>query len=314
MWPFGLKANGDDEWTAVVFSSHRVEVARMRFQSARRPQLMSWDSYPREGADLDIVKRLRDAGRLGTGRCSLILPAGQYQLLQIEAPAVPAEEMRDAVRWRIKDMVGFPVEDAGIDCLPAAAPGGRASQIYVVAASRGVLQSWVHLFQDAKAPLQAIDIGELAQRNVSALFEEDGRGLAILGFDEGGGRLTFTRAGELYFTRYIEVAPEEIADAATGKAANLKERILLDVQRTLDNVDRIHSDIPIARLLVSPPPGAADFVDYLTENLYQPVAMLDLGQRIDLSAVPRLSNPAVQSAALGAIGGALRGQPVPEAP
>jgi MSHA biogenesis protein MshI len=307
MWPFRLNTTGDDGWTSVVFSGRRVDVAHVRRRSGQRPELTAWASYPREGSDLDVLKRLRGGHQLPSGTCTLLLPHGQYQLLQVEAPQVADDELRNAVRWRIKDMIDFPVEDAGIDCLPAVGGtghGGYGGQIYVVAASRGVLKSWVRLFQDAKAPLHAIDVPDLAQRNVSALFEDENRGLAMLAFDDSGGRLTFTYRGELYFARHIDVAPAEMT--AKRDADTLYERVLLDVQRTLDNVDRSYSAIPIAQLLVSPLPGAAGFVDYLKENLYQPVEMLDLGRRIDLAKVPTLGNPAAQGPALLAIGAALR--------
>lgn len=301
MWPFGLKTLGGSDWTSLVFGDRTVQLARLRRLNGGRPELLAWENYAREGADLDIVKRLRVGGRLG-GRCTLVLQHGEYQLLQVEPPPVAAGELRDAVRWKIKDMVDFPVEDAGIECLPPVT-GARAGLIYAVAASRSVLQSWARIFQDAKAPLLAIDVADLAQRNIAALFEEKNRGLALLAFDEGGGRLTFTYQGELYFSRRIEVAPAEMAAA---DAAAIFERVLLDVQRTLDNVDRSYSAITIARLLVSPPPGAAKFVDYLRENLYQPVEAIDLGRQVDLSRVPALANPTAQAQALLAIGAALR--------
>ncbi|MBI5784243.1 MAG: agglutinin biogenesis protein MshI [Rhodocyclales bacterium] len=304
MWPFGLKALGGNGWTSVVFSGRTVQLAHIRRRADERPELVGWESYPREGSDLDVVKRLRSGKRLGAGRCTLLLPHGQYQLLQVDAPAVAAEELRNAVRWKVKDMVDFPVEDAGIECLPRAA-GARAGQIYTVAASRSVLQSWVRLFQDAKAPLHAIDVTDLAQRNVSALFEDKNRGLALLAFDDSGGRLSFTFQGELYFSRHIDVVTADMANASVEPGA-LYERVLLDVQRTLDNVDRSYSNIPIARVLVAPPPGAEKFVDYLRENLYQPVEMLDFAKHVDIAKVPVLAKPAAQGQALLAIGAALR--------
>lgn len=304
---FRLNSRDENTWTAVVFDSQAVHVARVGQTPGARPVLQAWDSYPRQGGDLDVLKRLKGAGRLGPGRCTLLLPRGQYQLQQIEAPEVPAAEMRDAVRWKMKDAVDFPIENAGIDVLPPVA-AGRANQIYAVAASRAVLQSWVQLFQAAKAPLDAIDVPELAQRNIAALFEEADRGLALLAFDAGGGQLTFTYGGELYFSRHIDALPVAAGSAA---ATGLRERALLDVQRTLDNVDRGYSGIPIARLLVSPPPGVPDVVDYLRENLYQPVETLDLGQRIDLGGSPTLADPLTQGPALLAIGAALRGAEKP---
>lgn len=297
--------DGDGDWTSVVFAGDRISVARVSRRTGQIPQVIAWDVFPRQGSDLEVLKRLR--GSIGRGACTTLLYHGQYQLLLTEAPAVPEEELRHALRWRVKDMVDFPVEQAGIDYLPVPAVGGgsRGAQLYVVAASHGVLRPMVQLFQEARIGLQVIDIPELAQRNVAALFEEPNRGLAMLAFDEDGGRLTFTYGGELYVTRHIDVGAAELAKA-DDSPGGLFERVLLDVQRTLDNVDRNYSAVTITRLLVVPVPGAAGFVDYLKANLYQPVEAADLGQRLDLGAVPGLADPARQGPALLAIGAALR--------
>ena len=298
MWP--RRSQQSDNWTSVIFSPGRIDVAEVRRRTDARPEVCGWESVAFEGTELDALKRLR---RRLHGRCTTLLRHGQYQILQAEAPPVPIEERRDAVRWRIKEMVDFPVEQAGIDVLdiPAAQGGGRVPQIYAVVAGHAALAPRIHLFQDAKIPLAAVDIPEVAQRNVAALFEDENRGLALLGFDGDGGRLTFTYRGELYATRHIDVGAKELA--ASG---GVFERVLLDVQRSLDNFDRNYSFITLSRLLVAPIPGADAFVEYLKGNLYQPVALLDLAAGLDLGPVPALAEPQRQAAALLAVGAALR--------
>jgi hypothetical protein len=46
-----------------------------------------------------------------------VLGLSDYQLLQIDAPAVPADEMKAAARWQIKDKVDIPVEELTLDVL-----------------------------------------------------------------------------------------------------------------------------------------------------------------------------------------------------
>ena len=150
----------------------------------------------------------------------------------------------------------------------------------------------IHLFQDAKTPLAAIDIPELAQRNLSALFEEPNRGLAMVAFDAKGGRLTITYNGELYMTRYIDVGAAELAGP---NGASLRERVLLDIQRSLDNFDRNYSSIHLTRLLVGPLPGGDEVVAYLAANLSLPVAAANLADVLDLGAVPRLTSLEAQA-------------------
>jgi MSHA biogenesis protein MshI len=234
-------------------------------------------------------------------------------MLQVEAPSLPpdapADERRQAIRWRVKEMVDFSIEQAGVDVLDipvVQGGGGRAPQVFAVVANHSALVPRIHAFQDAKVPLEAIDIPELAQRNIAALFEEENRGLALLTFDDEGGRLTFTYRGELYAMRHIEVGRKELAAAGGEAPGGVFERVLLDVQRSLDNFDRNYSFITLTRLLVAPLPGAAAFVEYLKGNLYQPVELLDLAQGLDCERVPALADPERQAEALMAIGAALR--------
>lgn len=301
MWP--RRSQQSDNWVSVVFSSGRIDVAEIQRRTDARPALSDWNSLALDGSELDALKRLRP--RLH-GRCTTLLGHGQYQMLQVEAPQVSAEERRDALRWRVKEMVDFPVEAAGVDVLDIPAKqGGRPAQVFAVLASHAFLTPRIRLFQDAKIPLEAIDVPELAQRNVAALFEEENRGLALLAFDEDGGRLTFTYGGELYAMRHIDVTSLDLAAPGGDAPGGIFERVLLDVQRSLDNFDRNFSFITLARLLVAPVPGASTFVEYLKGNLYQPVALLNLAEGLDLAGTP-LTEPALQAQALLAVGAALR--------
>ena len=82
----------------------------------------------------------------------------------------------------------------------------RSHYVYAVSARNDRIAACMKLFHDAGFPLQAIDVPEMAQRNIAALFEEPGRGLAMLAFDERGGLLTFTSGGELYMARQTDIS------------------------------------------------------------------------------------------------------------
>jgi MSHA biogenesis protein MshI len=295
-------------WTSVLIDDTRIGIAAVRRRKDQPPQVLRWDQFASEGADrLAALKRLRGAQHLDRARCTTLLRHGQYQMLQLDAPPVPREERASALRWRIKEMVDFPVDRAGIGVLDIPTPEapGRTPQVLVVAARHDFLAPPIQLFQGAKVDLQAIDIPELAQRNVAALFEEPNRALAFLAFDEDGGRLTFSAGGELYVSRHIDVSRSALA-AGNGDLGGLYERVLLDVQRSLDNFDRHFSFVSLAKLVVAPVAPGGAFVDYLKANLYQPVEAMDLQRVMDVAAVPRLADPMQQADALLAIGAALR--------
>jgi MSHA biogenesis protein MshI len=305
MWPRRSQQSVGKDWTSVLFLPARVEIAEVQRRTDAAPRVVDWETVAvATDAEFEALKTVRK--RLAGRRCTTLLGYGQYQMVQVEAPQGPAEERRDAVRWRIKEMVDFPVDAAGIDVLDIPAQGARTPQIFAVAASHACLTPRIHAFQDAKLALAAIDIPELAQRNVAALFEDPERGLALLAFDDDGGCLTFTFKGELFASRHIEVTRKALSEATGEALAALHERVLLDVQRSLDNFDRNYNFITLTRVLVAPFPGAAAFVDYLRGNLYQPVEVLDLGKVLDISGVPALAQPEQQGQALLAIGAALR--------
>ncbi len=306
---FWQKQAEADGWTSIVFGVDRIAIADVAYRRDERPLVRACDSFAREGSELDALKRLKNAKRLARNRCTTLLWHGQYQLLQVDAPDgakdMPREELREVLRWRVKEMVDFPVDRASIDILDIPAPGSRTPQLWVVVASHDILQPRVHLFQDAKTPLAAIDVPELAQRNLAALFEDPNRGLALVSFDNKGGVLTISFQGELFMTRHIDVSGPELVGP---QAETLHERVLLDIQRSLDNFDRNYSSVPLTRLLVGPLPGGEAFVEYLRTNLSLPVASANLADVLDIEATPRLAETAAQAESWLALGAALREQ------
>ena len=306
---FWQKQAEADGWTSIVFGVDRIAIADVALRRDERPLVRACDSFAREGSELDALKRLKNAKRLARNRCTTLLWHGQYQLLQVDAPDgakdMPREELREVLRWRVKEMVDFPVDRASIDILDIPAPGSRTPQLWVVVASHDVLHPRVHLFQDAKTPLAAIDVPELAQRNLAALFEDPNRGLALVSFDNKGGVLTISFQGELFMTRHIDVSGPELVGP---QAETLHERVLLDIQRSLDNFDRNYSSVPLTRLLVGPLPGGEAFVEYLRTNLSLPVASANLADVLDIEATPRLAETAAQAESWLALGAALREQ------
>lgn len=239
---------------------------------------------------------------------STVLENSEYQMVVVEAPNVPAEELKAAVRWRVKDTLNYHVDDAMIDVLqiPSAKQGAEhVKSLYVVAAPNEVIKKRISLFEGAKLDLNIIDIPEMAQRNIAALYEDEGRGLALLTFDETGGILTFTCGGELYLARRIEISIGQLQDADDNLRRQAIDRIDLEVQRSLDYFDRQFNHLTVSRMLVAVP-RQIGLIEVLNENLSVSVERLDLAQVLDMTAVPELDNEEAQMDAVYAIGAALR--------
>jgi MSHA biogenesis protein MshI len=255
-------------------------------------------------ATVDALARFGKQLRASQRHCTTLLSHGQYQMLSVEAPNVPPEELKDAVCWRLKDMLDFPVEQATIDLIDAPVDKkavARKHMLLAVAARNEVIAQRQQVFSQAKIGLSVIDIPDMAQRNISALMEQEGRGLAMVSFDAHGGLLTVTQGGELYLSRRIEVSlPQLMADDAQ---ANYFDRLTLELQRSLDHCDRQYHFIVIAKLVLAPIDLPA-LQAHLTASLYIPVKMLDLADIVDLSQAPALA--AAPSRFFLCLGAALR--------
>jgi len=299
------------DWLAVVFSADRVEVAQVDQGSGSRPAVTICDSYARGAVDVDTLRRLGKSLRVHRYRCSSLLRAGEYQMQLVEAPNVPAAEVKAAVRWKLKDLLDYPVDAATVDVVDVPSDGsghGRAHYVYAVSARNDQIAKWQKLFHNACVDLDAIDVPEMAQRNVARLFEQPGRGLAMLVFDDDGGLLTFTSGGELYMARRTDITLAQLGAPAAETRQQALDRLVLELQRSLDHFDRQFPRLSVARLLLAPLPTGTGVQQYLADNLYLPVQTLDLNEVMDFPGAPQLREPERQGTRLHLIGAALRAE------
>lgn len=256
------------------------------------------------------IRKLADELHLEKYRCSLLLNPGEYQLLQVEKPNVPADELKQAVRWRLKDLIDYPVEQATVDVIDIPSDPnnpGRTQFLYAVAARNELIADRMHrLMESGGLTLEAIDIPELAQRNVASYLEEEGRGLAMLSFNQSGGLLTFTASGELYHARQIDTALAQISVDDEEMQSRVFDRVALELQRSLDNFERQFPYIAINRLLLAPFPAREAFREFIASYLGLPVAIFNLDEVFDLTGVAGLDDLASQAQLFSVLGAGLR--------
>lgn len=307
MWP-KLGAKFDAGWMSVVRQGDRIDLARVIRAAGGSPQITLCDSFRIEGSEADSLSRLALSHGLKRFRCATLLDESDYRLVQLDAPAVPAEERVQALRWRLKDVVDFPVDDAAVSIADIPTEGGRQASVFAVASPAAVVGERMALYHEKKIPLEAIDIPEMAVRNVAVLFEEPNRGLAFLLLTQDEGLLTITCGGELYLSRRIEVAMAELVKADEERRRQMLERLALELQRTLDNFDRQYGFVSVSRLLVASEVDCAGTVATIAENLYLPVQVADFSTVLDFAALPELRSTDRQAQSLLAIGAALRSE------
>jgi MSHA biogenesis protein MshI len=269
-----------------------------------------------------IIKRLVSDNSLDRTACTTVLEGIDYKLMSLEAPNVPAHELKSALRWRIKDLIDVPVTELTLDVFEAPSPPGVTAEkyVYVVAAKNSAIKERVDLLLDADVNLQVIDIVEMAQRNIANLLEKDNSGAAILSLQANKGLITVSREGELYFSRNLSVGLNELGSRSSQSDSNsngglqiemneqaisgMFDQVVLEVQRSLDFYESNYRQAPLRKLYIAPMQDEpAGFIEYLNENLGIDVTVLDLRElfKCECNLLPEM-----QAKSFLAIGAALR--------
>jgi MSHA biogenesis protein MshI len=294
-----------DSLCALVPHQTGTAFANVQQQKTGRPLLLSCGFQPLL-PDQDIQDNLKQVVQkqgLGKVPCSTVLDISDYQLMMVEAPEVPQAELRAAIRWRIRDLIDFHIDDAVLDVFDAPPSGARGIQdhLYVVVSRAASVKQRVETLQNAGAALQVIDIPELALRNIAARLEQDKAGLALLYFEAERGVITLSRDATLYLARSLDIGYRDLIESPA-----LVDRLALELQRSMDYYDRHFQQAPVNSIVLCPlPQPAGPLAEQLQQQTGIEVQSLQLEDIVDF----REPLPADQAAeCLLAIGAALRSE------
>ncbi len=268
----------EEGWLSIAMRPGEVSYVHGRSTAGGKAAILRCGTQALEG---EFGGADRVAKEMGFARyqCSTLLEPGQYQFLQVEAPNVPQIELRTAIRWRVKDLLDYHVDDATIDVLdvpPDPAGTGRSHYMYAIAAQNALILECIGRFDAARIPLKVIEVEETAQRNVASLFESANRGVALLHIGARNGLLTINFRGELYLARRIDVGMKQLLGAHDEGREELLGRIALEVQRTFDHFDRQFPFVALEKLMLGPEPGDSGVAAHLARNLGLPVQPVQL--------------------------------------
>lgn len=214
-WPWKRKSSQDQlivSWSAQTLAFVRARAGDSGLFEIRQI------GVERQGADsMDaFVHRLQALGLKGM-TAQVMLQPDQYQLLQIDAPAVAPEELRSAARYQIREMVQAHIDDITLDVMRVGDGQQKGTgHLFVVAATNAVVREVMDLGDAMHWAVPVIDIQETAQRNLqSAMAARDGQGdranAALVVVDGHQAVLTISANEELFYTRRLEL-PEGFMD------------------------------------------------------------------------------------------------------
>jgi MSHA biogenesis protein MshI len=251
------------------------------------------------------LARIAQGGWLAGARLHLALPAGAYETALVTTPpAVPDEELAEALRWQLRGTLSIAPENAILDLVHLPRPPGASSDpLLVVAAARSVVRAALAPFDELGLEVDAVDIPEFAQRNL-LIAEEQPDAPGCRGFLSLAGNsalLTVQMGADLCFARRMSLPQMD------DEPEHLADRIATQVQRSLEVFAR-QSRLPdVLSLTVGPHPHAPLLARAVHEQAEIPAPLFDPGMILSgTSAQPQDTRSLQTAEAAIALGMALR--------
>lgn len=235
-----------------------------------------------------------------------VLAPGSYSLFQVEKPEVENEELKSAIRWRIKDLLDFHIDDAVLDIfdLPQSQRKSGPSMMYVVVAKQNLIQQYVDQMEETGLEIEAIDITELTLRNVLTLAGDPEQFQALLYLPPRYGMIEIVQGDTLFLNRRIEINGSDLEEQGGFGLDESLDSLVLELQRSLDYHESQFGMGAVHSISIIAPESRRDQLRaYADENLVAKVSLLDLnGTLQDVESI----DPLVLYRCLPAIGAALR--------
>ncbi|MEN3109648.1 PilN domain-containing protein [Uliginosibacterium paludis] len=303
------RKTGSTPWQLTTQPGMALALRLAAPHAGEKPRLLGLKSDESAHPPAERLEALAAGLGLRGDSLHLLLEPGSYQFLQSEVPQVPAEELKTALRWTVKDMLSQPLDDTTFDALLPVESAQRAAMAYVAAAPNVLIRARMLMFRPWSSAVEQIGVAETAQRSVADALEESGRATAVLAITPTGCMLTASHAGELFFVRNFDLSCLSL-NASESVRRDQFDRLVLELQRSFDVLERQFSSRAISTLWISPFAHAEELLGLLVESLYLPVRIINLAELVDTRECPLPVNPDAQAALFHLLGFALGSQAV----
>ncbi len=257
-----------------------------------------------------LLSRLSKEYKLYDIACNLVLYSNDYQIHQIDAPDVPKHELSSALRWQIKDLIDFHIDDAVIDKieLPDQNPVSQGKHsLLVIACRQSLLQNYVDLLHTANCNLVTIDIAALAARNiVSHATSKEDSSVGLLNLWDDRAKISIFLNHDLYINRSSSIGIQSLAFVSEDDpdSQSVLDSLTLELQRTFDYYESHSRQAAISHLYILSNGQSLPHIAQLIEDRLGVNCLII--EPSDFIASSKSMNDTVTSNCMMAIGGALR--------
>jgi MSHA biogenesis protein MshI len=243
-----------DAQVGVDFLPAGVAVAQVQTSIKASGQVLLSEFLPAIGqqAQVDALRDWVRTHNLQKMDCVCLIASGDYDVFQIEKPAVDDAELSQALTWRIKDLISYDVAAAVVEMYPMPASNkNNTQQLSVVAANEAVIRSYIDSIKSTGLKLQALDIYDLVSRNLAPIKQGTNKTQAILSLQDGSGLLSIFHDSDLYVSRDFKLGVSQMQQV-TSEDQSAFDSLLLEIQRSMDYFESYYGLGSVSSLLVFP--------------------------------------------------------------
>ena len=298
-----LNSKKQSKQRAVGIEAGGRGVAFAHLKTSSGPELLNCEllTAPDTTSTISKLRESIASLELQGAPCNAVLAPEDYSLLLAEAPKIPEEELRDAMRWKIKDLSPIPVDQAVVDVFPMPTDAGSVGKgmIFTVVARKKAVEFMVSLIESVGLTTNAIDIPEFSLLNIARLKANPGQSLLICRLMPEGSQVTAISKGNIYLSR-------NFGFKYSGGAIlpDQADNLALELQRSADYLrHQMHQPSPGKILLLGDGLKDSDLPDSFDDNFSGEARTLNINNGL---AVPAgIGQPTLTKCAV-AIGAALR--------
>lgn len=191
----------------------------------------------------DGLNKFVEQHQLQHANCRGVLSLDDYQLMLIAKPKVTDSELGEAVRWLVKDLIDFPIEEAVVDVFPAPTRAGQAPKIYVVIARLAWLTMVDAIIAKAGLNLQCVNIAALAIRNILSSLPIVGNSAVLLIKEGDHYYILVVKERLVYLERKLEFSSQNELNPQVFEL--FCNELVAELQRSIDFYQNRERTIPV---------------------------------------------------------------------
>lgn len=230
----------------IEFSNRGLSIAVFK----RKDGELCWvlgQHFPLDGWQAGL-KQFVEEHKLANTPTVISFAVNKYQLLQVDKPDVPEEEIAQAVTWTAKELLTTQ-DEVQMDYFDLPAQTTGANKINVVAIKREELDAVCHAVLDTELSVKNVTVNELAN---CELMADDGDAVITL-IQEPNSEicLNIVKDKQLYFSRRMRGHERLSTFTEMELQMGVVDALSIEIQRSIDYFEGQLRQAPAKRVLLN---------------------------------------------------------------